>query len=61
MSRSEQDERSPLAFVWMLNEDQLLDELLDHPSDSERYKLAFAELKRRSDVAEVERQRPDEH
>ena len=33
----------------MLDEDQLLDELLDNPSDSERYQAALAELMRRAD------------
>lgn len=33
----------------MLDDDQLLDELLDNPSDSERYQAALAELMRRAD------------
>jgi hypothetical protein len=45
-----------LALAATFDEDQLLDELLDCPSESVRYKAAFAELKRRSEPTGDERQ-----
>jgi hypothetical protein len=51
----EQDEIARVALAATLDEDQLLDELLDCPSESARYKAAFAELKRRSEATDDER------
>ena len=52
----EQDDLARDVFAATLDEDQLLDELLAHPSESERYKAALAELKRRSEATDDERQ-----
>jgi hypothetical protein len=51
----DQDEVARVAFAATLDEDQLLDELLDCPSESARYKAAFAELTRRSEARDDER------
>jgi hypothetical protein len=41
-------ELARLAFFVMLDENQLLDEMLAHPSESVRYCAAVAEFQRRS-------------
>ncbi len=49
MTRLEQSPERYARGRAMLDDDQLFDELLNNPSDSDRYPAAFAELVRRTD------------